>query len=445
MALITARDYAARLLRSLGVYKELPPGGAEHPARRWAESGLMALTGRGDGLPQMFPAPLAACADGVGLALEALEPESGIARQMRAERLSERAAVAGYTRQGRVSPGGSCRLLGAADGDLVVNLARPEDWALIPAWLEGGAVQEWADLATAVARSSAEALECRARLLGLPAAMVAPPPAAAPPWCRLVAEGGARVPAGPPLVIDLSALWAGPLCGQLLTQLGARVIKVESLTRPDGARRGPAPFHDLLNAGKQSVALDFNRSDGIAALQALLASADIVIESSRPRGLRQLGVDAQALVRRTPGLTWVSITAYGREAPYCDWVGFGDDVAVAAGLSQVLHAATGEALVVGDAIADPLTGLHAALVAWASYQAGGGQLVSLALRDVVAHCLRFDLPASDLSRRQRQMQWTRHARSAAAGIPPVRQTIGAATALGADTGQVLREFGLEAR
>ena len=90
-------------------------------------------------------------------------------------------------------------------------------------------------------------------------------------------------------VVDLTALWAGPLCGDLLARGGAQVVKVESLGRPDGARRGPAAFFDQLNAHKRSVALDFTTTGGRARLAGLLVAADVVLESSRPRALDQLG------------------------------------------------------------------------------------------------------------------------------------------------------------
>ena len=87
---------------------------------------------------------------------------------------------------------------------------------------------------------------------------------------------------GRPLVVDLSALWAGPLCGHLLHLCGADVIKVESDTRPDGARFGNAAFFGLLNQGKRSVGLDLTRHEGRKTLRQLIDRADVVIESSRP-------------------------------------------------------------------------------------------------------------------------------------------------------------------
>ena len=86
-------------------------------------------------------------------------------------------------------------------------------------------------------------------------------------------------------MLDLSSLWAGPLCGRILADAGARVTKVESTARPDGAHQGGAAFFDLLNGGKEQVAFDLDTDDGRAALQQLVARADVVIEASRPRAL----------------------------------------------------------------------------------------------------------------------------------------------------------------
>jgi crotonobetainyl-CoA:carnitine CoA-transferase CaiB-like acyl-CoA transferase len=233
--------------------------------------------------------------------------------------------------------------------------------------------------------------------------------------------------------VDLSSLWAGPLCTHLLQQLGARVVKVESAGRPDGARLGHPDFYNLLNAGKASVALDFTSEEGRAQLRALCARADIVIEASRPRALRQLGVHAEDLIDANPHLTWISVSGYGRSEPMGNWVGFGDDAAIAAGLGLRFAQCHGKPVFCGDAIADPLTGLHAALAAWHSYRSGGGRLIALALRDVVAHCLAFDA-APPAILRERAAEW--HTIIDQAGLLDMQSTArlptGAARALGAD-------------
>jgi hypothetical protein len=353
----------------------------------------MALTGPEDGAPLVAPGDLAGCARGAIEALRLLAGDRWSVSIDGAALLGERAAILGLRRRGTISPGGACRLLRTATGWIAINLPRPDDFALLPAWL-GDAVHgdPWDFVAERVACRAARPLIERARLLGLAAAEAVPPPRRAPPWCRIERYGSPvrRGASTAPLVVDLSSLWAGPLATHLLALAGACVVvKVESAHRPDGARRGPPAFYDLLNAGKLSVAVDLRSATDCARLRALIASSDIVLESARPRALAQLGIDARALVAAVPGLTWVSITGYGRTGRGANWIAFGDDAGVAAGLATTTGAAAGIPLFCADAIADPLAGMHAAIAAMASWQSGGGELIDIALRDVVAHALAF--------------------------------------------------------
>ena len=462
-----ASRYAATLLGDLGA-RPRARGGAddEHPALGWARSGLMALTGARDAPPLMLTAPLAACADGVMRALGALGAFLPAGFADGAALLAERAALLGLQRNGAVSAGGSCRLLPSRDGMLAVNLARAEDWDSVPAWLDGDAVSGWDGLAHALRlRSSREWVE-RGRLLGLPVAAAALPAAgpAGGSWCslrRYAARLERRGSEPRPLVVDLSSLWAGPLCSQLLHQLGARVVKVESVRRPDGARgdarAGASAFFDRLNAGKASVALDFGNAADIARLRRLLQRADIVVESARPRALRQLGIDAAQLLADNPGLSWIGLSGYGREEPAANWVAFGDDAGVAGGLSALLAASRGSGsdsdsgsgsdsdsgwAFCADAVADPLTGLHAALAAWSAWRGGGGVLVDVALQRVVAHCAGFELPRQPEALAARWRRWSDLAWSAglAGQRPCAPPPSAAAGALGADSAAVLDEL-----
>lgn len=448
-----ATDYARQLLASLGAEGEAKGGGEsdEHPALAWRRSGLMALTGRASGAARMCPVPLTACADGALTALSALGnglragPGSGAAL------MGVRARFAGLARQGAISPGGTCRLLACSDGHIAINLARPDDWTMAPAWLERDRAADWATVAARVSEQPAAQLLERARLLGLAAAVSASAPSAVS-WLELDLLGAPRAPrpqrtgADRPLVIDLSSLWAGPLCGQLLRELGAHVIKVESSARPDGARRGPPPFFDLLNAGKASVQLDLASPAGRDRLQQLIDRADIVIEASRPRALRQMGIHAEEWLAGRRGRSWLSITGHGRRGDAADWVAFGDDAGVGAGLSELMHRATGERLICGDAIGDPLTGLHAALAAWASWRAGGGHLLALSLDAVLRHCVSFGAPQSDDALHERHARWTRVAKSRRklAPAPLCFAPQSRARPLGADTSAVLSNLGLRA-
>jgi crotonobetainyl-CoA:carnitine CoA-transferase CaiB-like acyl-CoA transferase len=221
-------------------------------------------------------------------------------------------------------------------------------------------------------------------------------------------------------VLDLSSLWAGPLCSHLWQRAGAEVIKVESARRPDGARNGSAEFFRLLNDGKTCLTLDLHTDRGKRELLELARSVDIVLEGSRPRALRQMGLVAESLLASRPGLTWVSITGYGRRDPEANWVAFGDDAGVAAGLSAILHQVTGDWLVCGDAVADPLTGLHAALAGWAGWRSGGGRLFDLSLAGTVRHCITATAPPAN-DYRDRHRAWRRHLEQRRTAVQPPRR------------------------
>lgn len=428
----SATRYAQTLLHDL----ELPSFAVrlepEHPALGWARSGLMQLTGLPDGPPQLCPAAITACADG---ALAALRSLAAVNLELRGSQLlAERAAIFGYQRQGEISAGGSCRLLKLADGALALNLARPEDWELLPAWLESAAIADWPALQAQLHEREQQPLLQRGRELGLALSAVQEP-FTANSWFQKSGLSRKLQRHRAPRVLELAALWAGPLCGHLLHLCGVEVIKLESPSRPDGARQGPAAFFDLLNAGKHSVALDFQQPAARHCLRELIRNVDIVVEGSRPRALRQLGIVAEEILQEQPGLSWVSITGHGREH---NWIAYGDDAAVAGGLTQAQQEVSGELMFVGDALADPLTGLHAALAAYAGYLNGGG-LYALALSQVVAHILAFERPTDLAARRQRYGEWQQWLRNAGQpALPPTaREPLFKARALGADTGKFL--------
>jgi hypothetical protein len=418
----------------------------------WARSGAMWLTGPAGGPPSPRPAALAASADSAMKALRELAGESWRGGDIDGPALlGEHAAAAGLTRNGAHSPGGGARLLATADGHLALNLARAEDIGLLPAWLEREIGDPaWTDVASTVRRRRTEELVARGRLMGLPlaAAAPAPKPKSSPDmesWFRLAAEGpsaGLRTGERRAIrVVDLSALWAGPLASHLLHCAGADVIKVEDIRRPDGARRGAASFYDLLNSHKRSVALDFSSNEDRRRLLQLIESADIVIEASRPRALRALGIDAETLVRTRPGLTWIGITGYGRCDPEAQWVAFGDDAAVAAGLAT-LAGSKDAPLFCADAVADPLTGIYAALAALAFHMCDGGALVDISLTGVAAHAGSF-LAIPDTTVREKANGWevATAAGDIAVSQPHLRPNDTRAAASGADTRAILEELG----
>ncbi len=355
--------------------------------RDWSVSGLAALTGTPGGPPDVSRAAVLSRARAVA---SELSGAFGITVDA-AELLAGRAALLRLQRQGRISAGGATRLLAGRDGWFALTLARPDDVAAVPALLESdvpidyawSAITEWAG------RCQVADVAERARLLGLPVGVLGETAAAAP----VVRRHGNRNPFrdyARLLVVDLSSMWAGPLCGQLLARAGATVVKVESPSRPDGTRRGERRFFDWMNAGKLCYAVDFGQPDD---LRQLLAVADVVIESSRPDALVNRGLGPTDVPGRD-GRVWLRVTGHGTDGERAHWVGFGDDAAVSGGLVGHDPAGAGPVFC-GDAIADPLTGMHAALAVAESLQRGGGEIIEIALASVAAEYAALPLASGD--------------------------------------------------
>ncbi len=345
----------------------------------------MSLTGPEHGAPLV---PAFDAAAGIHELMEELRSSAmafGAQLNLDASVLGGRAQLMTLRRGGEQSCTRSCRLLEARDGWIALSLPRPSDIEMLPAWL-GIEVDAdpWAAAGLGVKRFDRAELTAMAEGLPLPfaalpdtAETVAPGEADVALACRSSIPGKA-VATHSPLAIDLSALWAGPLCGQLLRQTGARVIKVESTARPEPARQASPVFFYLLNAGKESLVLNFDDKSHRNRLRRLIEAADIVISSSRPRALKQLDLDPAELIRDRPSLVWIAITAHGWHGPAGQRVGFGDDAAVAAGL--VATGDDGRPAFMGDAMADPLTGLSAAAAALRARLQGAGGLYDISLR-----------------------------------------------------------------
>jgi len=389
----------------------------------WARSGAQWLTAPGVGVPERLVrsiAGIAAHLDDSGVGVSGLTGGNPVAL------LAERAAVMGFGPAGRDTCGGAGRLVCCGDGWLALSLTRAADVDLVPAWLETDLPDlesdPWPAVEAAVAHRSATELGDRAAELGLACAVVGETVDHGPVRVDRVGDAPAHRCAGA-LVVNLSALWAGPLAGDLLARLGARVVKVESVGRPDGGRRARR-FFQALHGRCESVALDFTTDRGRGQLAELLARADVVIEGSRPRALEQLGIDARQVAAGGP-VVWLSITGHGRVGAAAQRVGFGDDAAAGGGLVGEVG---GEPRFVADAVADPLTGLVAASTVVQLLERGGRWMVDVALARVAA-----------------SMSPVAHGATAAAhpDRPRPRRDPGAALPLGRDTDRVLAEFDIE--
>ena len=171
-------------------------------------------------------------------------------------------------------------------------------------------------------------------------------------------------------VLDMTAFWAGPMTGHLLALLGAEVIHLEAMKRPDGVRfvGGVPPTEDqylerspifaALNTNKKSLAIDTRSAAGVALLHRVLATCDVLVENYTPRVLDQLGLDAATLKAINPRLITVRMPGFGLDGPWREVAAFAFVIEDASGFTWLNGHPDGppsEPYSIGD----PNAGLHA--------------------------------------------------------------------------------------
>ena len=210
-------------------------------------------------------------------------------------------------------------------------------------------------------------------------------------------------------VLDLTRIFAGPWATQLLADFGADVVKVEHpaggddvrrmgfpQTRPDGTETGQTSSFLAMNRNKRSLALDMGKPAGQAALQALAAKADVLIENFKAGGLRKFGLDYESLAASNPGLVYCSITGFGQDGPYASLPGYDPIFQAMSGLMSVTGQPEGAPgagpALVGYSVSDINAGLYATIAILTALRArdhvtGRGQHIDLALLDtqIAAH------------------------------------------------------------
>jgi crotonobetainyl-CoA:carnitine CoA-transferase CaiB-like acyl-CoA transferase len=213
----------------------------------------------------------------------------------------------------------------------------------------------------------------------------------APRACERAGEGiDGRGPLAGLRVVDLTAFWAGPFATHYLAAMGADVIKVESIQRPDGMRfqsvRPPtsdgwwewSALYQTVNLGKRGITLDLGRPAGVELITRLLAGADAAVENFSPRVMDNLGLRYDDLAARNPRLIMVRMPAFGLDGPWRDRVGFAQTMEQLTGMAWLTGFADGPPILPRGPC-DPLAGLHAvvALLVALEHRArtGRGQLV----------------------------------------------------------------------
>ncbi len=165
-------------------------------------------------------------------------------------------------------------------------------------------------------------------------------------------------------VVDLSRILAGPYCTMLMTELGARVIKVEPPERGDDARhygpfvKGKSAYFQSINRGKESIALDLKNDEDRAILEDLLGTADVVVENFRPGTMEKLGYGWEVLHARFPRLIYASASGFGHTGPESKRPAYDMVVQGMGGIMSVTGQEGGPPTRIGASIGDLGAGLY---------------------------------------------------------------------------------------
>lgn len=200
-------------------------------------------------------------------------------------------------------------------------------------------------------------------------------------------------------ILDFTRALAGPYCTQLLGELGAEVIKVETGGGDDARYFGP-PFLNgesalflSSNQNKRGITVDFNTKQGVKIIHDLVKKADVVVENYRPGVMSKLRFDYEHFRALRPDLIYCSITAWGKDGPYRNKPGVDSIMQAMSGLSMISGEEGGPPVRIGTPIIDVTTGIYAALAivgaAKMRDQEGIGQYIELSLLNVA---LMLQLP-----------------------------------------------------
>lgn len=200
-------------------------------------------------------------------------------------------------------------------------------------------------------------------------------------------------------VLDLSRVLAGPVCTQILGDMGADIIKVERPGIGDDTRKWGPPFlkdaegndttesayYLSCNRNKRSIAIDIRTPEGQNIIHRLLEQSDILIENFKAGDLKKYGLDYDSIRARHPHIVYASITGFGQTGPLSSEPGYDLLVQAMGGLMSVTGEPGGPPMKVGVALSDVMTGLYAAIGILAALYArkttGKGQHVDVALLD----------------------------------------------------------------
>jgi len=193
-------------------------------------------------------------------------------------------------------------------------------------------------------------------------------------------------------VLDLSRVFAGPLCGQVLADFGAEVIKVEHPGRGDDTRdwglrigKTETTYYNSMNRNKRSITVDLQTPEGVKLIHDLLPQFDVVIQNFKTGGAEKLGLGYEQLKALKPDLIYCSVAGYNSAGPEARRPGYDLVIQGEAGLMALNGEASQPPLKFGVAVVDMMTGMYAAQAVLAALfrreRTGKGRLIEMALYD----------------------------------------------------------------
>jgi crotonobetainyl-CoA:carnitine CoA-transferase CaiB-like acyl-CoA transferase len=191
-------------------------------------------------------------------------------------------------------------------------------------------------------------------------------------------------------VIELAHVMAGPVCGLMLADMGADVIKVEKINGGDDTRRqlppdinGESAAYMMMNRNKRGMVIDLKHKDGKDVLRRLVKTADVLIENYRADTLPNLGLGYNDLKIINPGLIYAAISGFGRTGPFAEQGGFDLIAQGMSGLMSITGEGPGQPVKVGAPVCDITAGLLLTMGVLAAYahrqKTGEGQMVDTSL------------------------------------------------------------------
>ncbi|MBI4302305.1 MAG: CoA transferase [Chloroflexi bacterium] len=231
-----------------------------------------------------------------------------------------------------------------------------------------------------------------------------------------------RLPLEDIRILDHTRIWAGPQCTRLMADMGAQVIKIESGSRPETNRLGASAdrkvgltrggYFNTMNRNKLGITLDLSKPKGVEVFKQLVKVSDVVVENFTRRVLPQLGIDYPVLKEIKPDIILVSISGFGLEGPYKDYVSAGWTMDSMAGLASLTGYPGEEPLYSGIPYGDPTSGIFAAIAVLIALEyrsrTGKGQHIDFSGRDGISHLIGEAIMDYTMNQRVQTRMGNRH-------------------------------------